>query len=89
VFPGNTNTALAAPLATVPDVTAEPTCVPPCDTVNVTVPTFTAPAPLVTVAASVTFWLLALNLAVAFAATVVVAAGLPTVNVTVATAGEP
>jgi hypothetical protein len=50
--------------------------------VNVTVPTFTAPAPLVTVAASVTFWLLALKLAVAFAATVVVAA-VPTLRVCV------
>jgi hypothetical protein len=51
-----------------------PIVVPLCDTVNVTVPTFTAPAPLVTVAVNVTFWLLALNVAEAFAAVVVVLA---------------
>ena len=48
--------------------------VPPCETVNVTVPVFTAPDPLVTVADKVTFWLLALKLAEAFTAAVVVAA---------------
>jgi hypothetical protein len=42
--------ALAAPLVTVPLVTAAPTSVPPLNTVKVTVPTFTAPDPLVTVA---------------------------------------
>jgi len=74
VLPGSTNVALAAPAATVPDVTALPIGVPPCSTVNVTVPTFTAPAGLVTVALSVTFWLLVLKLAEAFAAVVVVLA---------------
>ena len=80
--PGNVNEALAAPAATVPDVTALPITVAPCFTVNVTVPTFTAPAPLVTVAANVTLWLLALKLADAFAATVVVPAS-PIVSVCV------
>jgi hypothetical protein len=47
--------ALAAPDATVPEVTGVPTVVPPCDTVNVTVPAFTVPLPLVTVADNVTF----------------------------------
>jgi hypothetical protein len=75
VFPGSTKVAPALPDVTVPDVTALPTVVPPCDTVNVTVPTFTAPAPLVTVADSDTFWLLALKGAEAFAAAVVVEAG--------------
>jgi hypothetical protein len=56
--------------------------VPLCETVNVTVPAFTVPDVLVTVAASVTLWLLSLNGAVAFAAVVVVAP-LPTVNVCV------
>ena len=60
--------------------TAVPTVVPLCETVNVTVPAFTVPDVLVTVAASVTLWLLSLNVAVAFAAVVVVAP-LPTVNV--------
>jgi hypothetical protein len=82
VFAGNTNVALAAPPVTVPDVTGDPTAVPPCDTANVTVPAFTVPAPLVTVAASVTFWLLSLNVAVSFAAVVVVAP-VPTLNVCV------
>jgi hypothetical protein len=40
---------------TVPEVTGVPTVVPPCDTVNVTVPVFTVPLPLVTVAVNVTF----------------------------------
>jgi hypothetical protein len=35
---------------TVPDVTADPSGVPPLETVNVTVPAFTVPAVLVTVA---------------------------------------
>ena len=55
VLAGSTKVALAAPDVTVPDVTGDPTVVPPCDTVNVTVPTFTVPAPLVTVAVSGTF----------------------------------
>jgi len=80
VFPGTVNDALAAPAATVPDVTALPITVAPCVTVNVTVPALTVPAPLVTVAASVTLWLDSLNVAVAFAATVVVAPA-PTVSV--------
>jgi len=74
VFPGSTNVALAAPLVTVPEVTGEPIVVAPCVTVKVTVPAFTVPCPLVTVAESVTFWLLALKFAVALAAVVVVAA---------------
>jgi hypothetical protein len=53
--PGNMNVALAAPDATVPDVTGDPIVVPPCDTVNVTVPALTVPDPLVTVADKVTF----------------------------------
>ena len=66
--------ALAAPAATVPEVTGDPIVVPPCETVKVTVPALTVPAALVTVAERVTFWLLALNAAEAFAAAVVVAA---------------
>jgi hypothetical protein len=42
--------ALVAPLVTVPLVTAAPTGVPPLNTVKVTVPAFTVPDPLVTVA---------------------------------------
>src|SRR5580700_1735031 len=56
--------------------------VAPCLTVNVTVPTFTAPAVLVTVAVSGTLWLLVLKLAEALAAVVVVPATL-TVSVCV------
>jgi hypothetical protein len=75
VPPSSTKVALAAPDATVPDVTGVPIAVPPCVTVNVTVPTFTVPPELVTVADNVTFWLLPLNTAVAFAPVVVVAVG--------------
>jgi hypothetical protein len=56
--------------------------VPPCETMKVTVPAFTVPLPLVTVAESETFWLLVLNVAVAFAPVVVVAP-VPTVRVCV------
>jgi len=73
-LPGRLNIALAAPAVTVPEVTGEPIVVAPCVTVNVTVPAFTVPCALVTVADSVTFWLLALKFADAFAAVVVVAA---------------
>jgi hypothetical protein len=76
VFAGNTNVAPAAPDVTVPDVTGVPIVVPPCETVNVTVPVFTAPEALVTVADNATFWLLLLKAAEAFAAVVVVAPGL-------------
>jgi hypothetical protein len=56
VFAGSTNVAPALPDATVPDVTGLPTVVPPCDTVNVTVPAFTVPpVVLVTVAVKATF----------------------------------
>ena len=81
--PGKTNVALAAPDVTVPEVTGEPIVVPPCETVNVTVPAFTVPEPLVTVAERVTFWLALLNTAEAFAPVVVVAPA-PTVKVCVA-----
>ena len=64
--------ALAAPDATVPEVTAVPMVVPPCDTVKVTVPALTVPAPLVTVADKVTFCAAVLNVAVALAPAVVV-----------------
>jgi hypothetical protein len=64
--------ALAAPAETVPDVTAEPMVVGPFLTVNVTVPVFTVPGEVVTVALSGTVWLLTLYTAVAFAAVVVV-----------------
>jgi hypothetical protein len=64
VLAGTVNDAPAAPPVTVPDITDVPTCVPPVDTVNVTVPAFTVPAPLVTVALSVTLWLLSLNVTV-------------------------
>jgi hypothetical protein len=52
---GSTKVALALPPVTVPEVTEDPTWVTPCDTAKVTVPAFTVPAPLVTVAVSVTF----------------------------------
>ena len=52
---GRTNVALAAPEATVPDVTGVPMVVPPCETVNVTVPELTGPDELVTVAVRGTF----------------------------------
>ena len=80
MFAGIVKLALAAPLATVPDVTELPICVAPWNTANVTVPALTVPAPLVTVAFNVTLWLLSLNVAVAFEAVVVVAL-LPTVSV--------
>ena len=48
---------------------------PPCDTVNVTVPAFTVPLLLVTVAESATFWLLVLKVAKAFVPVVVVGEG--------------
>jgi hypothetical protein len=60
----------------------DPTWVTPWNTLKVTVPAFTVPAKLVNVADSVTFWLLALNVAMALDAVVVVAAPL-TVNVCV------
>ena len=47
---GSVYVTLAAPLVTVPLVTAVPTCVAPLKTEKVTVPTFTVPDPLVTVA---------------------------------------
>ena len=50
--------------------------VPPCETVNVTVPELTVPEALVTVAERVTFWALELKGAEALLATVVVAAWL-------------
>jgi hypothetical protein len=80
VFAGNTNVALAAPDVTVPEVTGVPIVVPPCDTVNVTVPVFTVPDALVTVADSVTFCALVLKLAEALTPVVVVAAAV-TANV--------
>jgi len=72
VLAGSANVAVADPPETVADVTADPSCVPPLETVNVTVPAFTFPAVLVTVAERVTFWELALNPVEAFAAVVVV-----------------
>lgn len=48
-MPGSTNVALDAPPVTDP-VTGKPTCVLPCNTVKVTVPAFTVPVRLVTVA---------------------------------------
>jgi hypothetical protein len=72
VLAGSANVAVADPPVTIADVTADPSCVPPLETVNVTVPAFTVPAVLVTVAERVTFWELALNPIEAFAAVVVV-----------------
>ena len=69
---GTAKAAVADPPETVVDVTADPSCVPPLETVNVTVPAFTLPAVLVTVAERVTFRELALNPNEAFAAVVVV-----------------
>jgi hypothetical protein len=77
---GMEKVALAAPDATVPEVTVAPTCVPPCDTVKDTVPELTAPAGLVTVADRVTFCAVELKFADAFAAVEVVEAWF-TVNV--------
>jgi hypothetical protein len=72
--------ALAAPAATVPETAGDPTCaLPLSNTVNVTVPAFTVPAPLVTVADNVTGWLLELKFADALDAAVVVAANWLTV----------
>jgi hypothetical protein len=75
VLAGNTKVALAVPDVMAPEVTGVPMVVPPCDTENVTVPAFTVPATLVTVAESATFWLLSLKLVVALPAAVVVGAG--------------
>ena len=58
---GTEKTALAEPDETAPEVTAVPIVVAPCVTVNVTVPPFTVPAPLVIVAESATFWAAALK----------------------------
>ena len=77
---GSTNTALAAPPVTVPEVTGVPMVVPPCDTVNVTLPALTVPPELTTVAVRVTFWLTVLEVAVASAPVVIVGL-VPTVNV--------
>ena len=55
VLPGSTKVALAVPVVTVPEVTGVPMVVPLCETVKVTVPALTVPAPLVTLAESVTF----------------------------------
>ena len=77
VPPGTMKFALAAPLLTVAEVTAEPTCTfELLNTVNIAVPEFTVPAGLVAVAESVTLWLLVPKAAVAFIAAVAVAAGL-------------
>jgi hypothetical protein len=57
----------------VPEVTAEPTCIAPLSTVNVTVPLFTVTPVPVTVAFNVTVWLLALYGTDAFDAVVTVA----------------
>ena len=54
-----------------PETTVDPIWVAPLNTPNVTVPAFTVPPALVTVAESVTDWLDALNGAVALAAVVV------------------
>jgi hypothetical protein len=86
VPPGSTNVALAAPAATAADVTGTPMVTPPWLTVNFTVPAFTAPPALVTVAESATFWLLPLNAAAALLAVVVVAAA-PTVKLAVLLTG--
>jgi hypothetical protein len=72
VLAGSANVAAADPPVTVAEVTVDPSCAPPLETVNVTVPAFTVPAVLVTVAERVTFWELALNPIEAFAAIVVV-----------------
>jgi hypothetical protein len=72
VLAGSAKVAVADPPLTVAEVTEDPSCVPPLETVKVTVPAFTVPAVLVTVAERVTFWELALNPVEAFAAVVVV-----------------
>lgn len=65
----------AAPAVTVPDVTGEPTCAfPESNSVNVTVPAFTCPPALVTVAERGTVWVLVLKMTDAGAAVVVVEA---------------
>jgi hypothetical protein len=81
VLAGSANVVVADPPETVADVTDDPSCVPPLETVNVTVPAFTVPAVLVTVAARVTFWELALNPIEAFAAIVVVGDSVGAVSV--------
>jgi hypothetical protein len=73
VPPGRVKLADALPPDTVPGVAA-PTCVAPLNTVNVTVPAFTVPPALVTVADRATLWLLTLNVADADDAVVVVVA---------------
>jgi hypothetical protein len=70
---------LAAPAETVPLVAEAPICVLPSNTANVTVPEFTAPAPLLITALNVTDWLAVLKFAEAFPTLVVVEAA-PTVN---------
>ena len=74
--PGMENVAVAAPEATVPEVTGVPSVVPLCETVKVTVPALTVPPPLVTVADRVTLCAAVLNVAVEFVPVVVVAAAL-------------
>src|SRR5947209_4837995 len=74
---GSANAREALPNASVPLVTGLPTCtLPAANTVNVTVPSLTPAAPLVTDALSVTDCAPALNWAAAAVATVVVAAWL-------------
>src|SRR5215468_7206144 len=64
----------AAPPLTVPVVAGPPICTAPLNTVNVTIPAFTVPPVLVTVAFSVTFWFDRLNVADALDAVVVLPA---------------
>jgi hypothetical protein len=71
---GRRYVAAEPPFVTVPDVTGFPTAAPLLNIVNVTVPAFTVPAVLFTVAESDTFCALALKFAIAFDAVTIVAA---------------
>jgi hypothetical protein len=72
---GKENMALAAPEATVPEVTGVPIVVPPWETVKVTAPELTVPERLVTVADRDRPTEEVLKVVVRLAAVVVVAAG--------------
>src|SRR5439155_169852 len=76
VLPVKVKIALALPALTVAEVTVAPIWVDPSKTAKLTVPSLTGPAPLVTVADSVTGWSLVPKEVEALAATVVVPAGL-------------
>ena len=73
MFAGRVYVALALPFETVPDVADDPTGVVPFISVNVTLPSWTVPASVVTFASRVNAWLPEFAIAQVFEAMVLVA----------------